>query len=331
VGFCRTVAQPTTMTVCRATRWVSALLLIAAFVGDLDADHEEPTGYARAATGFEMLSAFRAGYPAKAGEIKLTRNRWSIGFGGAEFYWADGKLIGPDSLALSEQFTPHPFYRYPDRLPELSEPTTEQKRSIEARVAHREENPPTRDPGIYNAIWRVVDEPSAWNQAKTAFFFGRKLLIHRDLLDELASVEEELLSLVGDGDHRLDAYIRSLGRIEGYSWRPIAGTASLSYHSYGAAIDFVPRSTAGKETYWRWARERYPEWYALPYDRRLMPPESFVSAFEKRGFIWGGKWFYFDTMHFEYRPEILALNGYVRVLEESRATGIREWIWVRHL
>jgi D-alanyl-D-alanine carboxypeptidase len=28
--------------------------------------------------------------------------------------------------------------------------------------------------------------------------------------------------------------------------------------------------------------------------------------FEQHGFIWGGKWYHYDTMHFEYRPEIIA-------------------------
>jgi hypothetical protein len=28
-------------------------------------------------------------------------------------------------------------------------------------------------------------------------------------------------------------------------------------------------------------------------------------VFEKHGFIWGGKWYHYDTMHFEYRPELL--------------------------
>ena len=32
-----------------------------------------------------------------------------------------------------------------------------------------------------------------------------------------------------------------------------------------------------------------------------------VEVFEKHGFIWGGKWYHYDTMHFEYRPEIIAL------------------------
>jgi hypothetical protein len=30
-----------------------------------------------------------------------------------------------------------------------------------------------------------------------------------------------------------------------------------------------------------------------------------VDIFERHGFIWGGKWGHFDTMHFEYRPELL--------------------------
>jgi|GEM_PF-645494 len=27
------------------------------------------------------------------------------------------------------------------------------------------------------------------------------------------------------------------------------------------------------------------------------------KVFEKHGFIWGGRWKHYDTMHFEYRPE----------------------------
>jgi hypothetical protein len=34
-----------------------------------------------------------------------------------------------------------------------------------------------------------------------------------------------------------------------------------------------------------------------------------VKAFEAFGFLWGGKWMTYDTMHFEYRPEILILSN----------------------
>ena len=34
-------------------------------------------------------------------------------------------------------------------------------------------------------------------------------------------------------------------------------------------------------------------------------PQVLVDTFESQGFIWGGRWYHFDTMHFEYRPELL--------------------------
>jgi len=55
--------------------------------------------------------------------------------------------------------------------------------------------------------------------------------------------------------------------------------------------------------------DKVPAWWRIPYERRWMPPEPLVRAFERQGFVWGGKWFYFDTMHFEYRPEILRMRS----------------------
>jgi hypothetical protein len=34
-------------------------------------------------------------------------------------------------------------------------------------------------------------------------------------------------------------------------------------------------------------------------------PREIVDIFERHGFIWGGRWYHYDTMHFEYRPELL--------------------------
>jgi D-alanyl-D-alanine carboxypeptidase len=45
-------------------------------------------------------------------------------------------------------------------------------------------------------------------------------------------------------------------------------------------------------------RRRYPYRNEIPLE--------IVHIFEKHGFIWGGKWYHYDTMHFEYRPEIIA-------------------------
>ncbi|MBY0558595.1 MAG: M15 family metallopeptidase [Hyphomicrobium sp.] len=81
-----------------------------------------------------------------------------------------------------------------------------------------------------------------------------------------------------------------------YVCRPIAGTERRSGHGYGIAIDIATR----RSHYWRWASggpgaSRY----------RNDIPMEIVDIFEKHGFIWGGRWFHYDTMHFEYRPELL--------------------------
>ena len=60
-----------------------------------------------------------------------------------------------------------------------------------------------------------------------------------------------------------------------------------------------------KATYWQWTAE----WWNVPYEKRYHPPDAVIKAFESHGFIWGGKWTLFDTMHFEYHPEIFILSG----------------------
>lgn len=85
-----------------------------------------------------------------------------------------------------------------------------------------------------------------------------------------------------------------------YSWRVIKGTTRLSTHSYGIAIDI----NTAHSNYWQWDNKTTDESRRIPqYVNRI--PWEIVEIFEKHGFIWGGKWYHYDTMHFEYRPELL--------------------------
>jgi D-alanyl-D-alanine carboxypeptidase len=83
-----------------------------------------------------------------------------------------------------------------------------------------------------------------------------------------------------------------------YQCRTIAGTDRPSVHSYGAAIDINVRFS----DYWRWTLRKTGQ---FTWTNRI--PLAIVDIFERHGFIWGGKWFHFDTMHFEYRPAMIAL------------------------
>lgn len=83
-----------------------------------------------------------------------------------------------------------------------------------------------------------------------------------------------------------------------YAYRVIKDTDRLSMHSFGIAIDLAPTTTQ----YWK--DEAPNETDKIGYKNTM--PLSIVRIFEKYGFIWGGRWYHYDTMHFEYRPELLA-------------------------
>lgn len=84
-----------------------------------------------------------------------------------------------------------------------------------------------------------------------------------------------------------------------FSWRVISGTNRLSMHSYGIAIDI----NLNLSHYWQWDCRCKDENTPLVYKNLIAA--QVVEIFEKHGFIWGGKWYHYDTMHFEYRPELL--------------------------
>ena len=76
----------------------------------------------------------------------------------------------------------------------------------------------------------------------------------------------------------------------GFNWRLVAGTQHLSMHAFGAAVDI----NVGYADYWRWHKSAGGR---IPYRNRI--PMAIVALFEKYGFIWGGRWYHYDTMHFE--------------------------------
>jgi len=132
-------------------------------------------------------------------------------------------------------------------------------------------------------------------------WFGQRIRVTRvnGVASKLKAVERELAKIPN-----IRKYLRPIGGT--FKWRKIAGTSRMSVHSFGAAIDINVKYSA----YWRWNKGKYR------YQNKI--PLSIVKVFEKHGFIWGGRWYHYDTMHFEYRPELLNMRG-ERVLKRYRA------------
>jgi hypothetical protein len=191
-----------------------------------------------------------------------------------------------------------------DRL--LETPDLQDMLSLPYPLGEPEKNPPYNfDPGrfrpgaFFKALYGKTGEeirsrlrPVQWMPSRK----GPRLLVSTrfDIDKKLEKIIAELEAL---GPACLPYLLPPGGT---FNYRPIAGTDRLSAHSFGIAVDIA----VGPSHYWQWEKNGAGEYKnSIPY--------AIAAIFEKHGFIWGGKWYHFDTMHFEYRPElILKASGY---------------------
>jgi hypothetical protein len=126
-----------------------------------------------------------------------------------------------------------------------------------------------------------------------------KLIGQKIMVTKVNGVDKKLLEISKELDEHpeLKRYLTNIGGT--FAWRNIAGTHRHSMHSFGMTIDLNTQYS----DYWQWACKCTNENADLRYQNRI--PQVIVDIFEKHGFIWGGKWYHYDTMHFEYRPELL--------------------------
>ena len=126
-------------------------------------------------------------------------------------------------------------------------------------------------------------------------------LVHQQItVTKINGVDKRLMQVSNELDEHPEwkKYLQNIGGT--FLWRSISGTGRQSMHSFGMTIDINTKYA----DYWQWACKCTDESRAIKYHNKI--PQGIVAIFERNGFIWGGKWYHYDTMHFEYRPELLA-------------------------
>ncbi|MEM7774727.1 MAG: M15 family metallopeptidase [Pseudomonadota bacterium] len=166
------------------------------------------------------------------------------------------------------------------------------------------------DPGRIrsDAFMRAVYGNSRSAVARTLVsipWFGSTVQVTR-----VAGADKALRAVAADLAKLPTKYRRVFAKSAGtFNWRLIAGTRRLSVHSFAAAIDVNTKYA----DYWRWSGGQPGN---VPTYRNKIP-RAVVDVFERHGFIWGGKWYHYDTMHFEFRPALIAIAR----LFEKRGCG----------
>jgi hypothetical protein len=271
--------------------------------------------FGRTANGELALKAFQKCFPDKTGEVSFVENDWTISAGGTTFFWAGGRLLPESEKDNIDSYAPHNVGIYPEKTPP---PDTYPPQYIEllrirgnAEASSSEAASPSEPRRGYRSshhafqgiLYGGLERREIEALLVQIEFLGEKVTVHRDIVSALKRIDTAIREW--DGGKNFIAEIKNIG---GYNWREIAGTRRMSYHSWGLAVDIQPKRLGNKAMYWLWERQRNRDWMLVPLGNRWNPPDPVITAFEKEDFIWGGKWPFYDNMHFEWRPELFELN-----------------------
>jgi hypothetical protein len=238
-----------------------------------------------------LLLVAPAGFAASVDDLIRAYPDALAGFDGTNLIWRDGTRMpvpdGRPDKSLEEQLRSGSILdqlrlRYPAGAPLLPAPLDDPGR-VRNRAFFDKMYGDCRAGQVTPRLTPVVWLPNTWG--------------HTVSITAVNGVDRHLAAVSRELDALPDSEKRYLYPIGGtYACRAVADTGQTSMHAWGAAIDI---NTAFSD-YWLWHRAGG----LLPAYVNRIPP-GIVAVFERHGFIWGGRWAHFDTMHFEYRPELL--------------------------
>jgi hypothetical protein len=242
---------------------------------------------------------------------------WIVSVNGKEMRWAEGRMLPIKNNYKVNEWRKIVDYEYVSAIPKPEDYSSQEIEELSRdRILSMQSAKPPYFLAFHDALYDGINRVATEKHIKTTVFLGKKVNCHEAIIPLLKEIEMEIYALVEKEkqtkvspiDGTVQYFVSQISEVQGYAWREIVGTESRSFHSWGIAIDILPKGWNSKNMYWQWSSEWNKNWMLIPLSRRWMPPEQVVTVFEKHGFIWGGKWTLWDNMHFEYRPELIYLR-----------------------
>lgn len=228
----------------------------------------------------------------------------------ATLYWKNGCLLPIEFIDKAEEFEPIFSYEYPFYIPDPELFTNQEIENIldYALSTDSERQAPKSLTFFFNAVYNGTNYKTIVNNLISIYFLGQVVSVQKMLWPTLKQIQAEIYE-AAKSDTSIQVFLDNIHSLGGYNPRTIAGNNNRSIHSWGIALDILPKNNK-KHIYWEWSRRSYgKKWVTIPLKNKWMPPEKVIQIFEKYGFIWGGKWEIWDNMHFEYRPEIITYRN----------------------
>lgn len=226
----------------------------------------------------------------------------------ASFYWAGGRLLPKEELSNKENYWILQ-YEYENTLRDPKTFTAEEIEQIkEFGSAENRRNTGGTPMFFFDFLYSAQSQKIIEDHIIKTTFLGKATRIHERIYDPLKIIEKKILEKKDSPE--IKAFLSNLKSCDAYHWREIIQTSRKSFHSYGIAVDILPKKLNRKAIYWSWEKDRLGDkWMLVPLEKRWTPPKEVLKIFEDEGFIWGGYWTIFDNMHFEYHPELIKMSN----------------------
>ena len=259
----------------------------------------------------EELEIFRQSYPWCDFELDYDKQvkDWTLRVTSYKktttLYRAEGLYLPKKELPNRDHYW-RVIYKYNRTLDDPADFSEEKKQMIrEYSSAENRKSGAVSSKFIFDAIYDCHTRASTETHLRSMTLWNKPVNMHRQVGKILDRVELKVWRLAKT-DKEVANFLKTLSRCYGYNWRQIRDSPTRSFHSYGIAVDILPKNWGNKIVYWGYEKQKgNKDWMLIPLKARWMPPAAVIKAFEDEGFIWGGRWAIWDNMHFEYHPELL--------------------------
>lgn len=221
-----------------------------------------------------------------------------------KLYRDGGRYVTAAQLAGKEKYR-RLFFPYDSSLPD---PSFFSAGKIAYIKSYSDCSPPggtVISTALFSAIYDAATQPAVESHLTKILFLGKPTTVHERIVQPLMRVETRIKKLALTVPSVAE-FCNALLSTDSYGWSPEYDTDSRSFRSYGIGLDLLPKGWEDKVLYWKNEQTKAGDkWMLTPLEKRWMPPEPVVKAFEEEGFVWGGRKIVWNNMHFEYHPELV--------------------------